>query len=230
MGIEYGAGEPGESMETVILPSGLVSLVTSLLALVPAKLASLVSLASHSTITKRFSSLHRVRISNTVHRSISRPSCLCRAEHHLAQCPLQLQSLTSINMIRTYREIASCAPSRQKDVYIFSVTPVADRALAAITSADELLLLQDRGNLKASSISLLQDVPKGLTSLASSDEGKTTICAGSDGHVVTFDMRTRLKATHFTIGTSYPPVRSHVRGTNASLSRQSGQRSSVQGT
>ncbi|KAK5267796.1 hypothetical protein LTR96_007124 [Exophiala xenobiotica] len=103
-------------------------------------------------------------------------------------------------MIHTYREISSCAPSRQRDVYIFSVTPVADRALAAITSADELLLLQDRGNLKASSISLLRDVPKGLTSLVSSDEGKTTICAGSDGHVVTFDMRTQSKATHFNIG------------------------------
>ncbi|KAK5454182.1 hypothetical protein LTS15_006182 [Exophiala xenobiotica] len=122
-------------------------------------------------------------------------------------------------MIHTYREISSCAPSRQKDVYIFSVTPVADRALAAITSADELLLLQDRGNLKASSISLLRDVPKGLTSLVSSDEGKTTICAGSDGHVVTFDMRTQSKATHFNIGTSYPACFPPVRETNASSSR-----------
>lgn len=98
-------------------------------------------------------------------------------------------------MIQIYEGLASRAPSEHKDVYIFGITPLANQAMAAITSADELLILQDRSILSTSHVSVVQGAPQGLTSLASSDAGKIAVCAGRDGNVILVDTR-----THSTIG------------------------------
>lgn len=103
-------------------------------------------------------------------------------------------------MIQICEGLASRAPSGQKDVYVFSITPLADQAMAAITSADELLILQDRGTLNTSPVSTVQGVPRGLTSLVSSDAGRIAVCAGRDGNVVLVDTRTQTTVGHFETG------------------------------
>lgn len=102
-------------------------------------------------------------------------------------------------MIRTYHQLASCAPSQHEDVYIFATTPVTDRALAAITSADELLIL-NRDRLSSSDVVRVPNVPKRLTSLVVSDEGTTVICAGGDGVVAVFDVRTQSRVAQLMTG------------------------------
>ena len=102
-------------------------------------------------------------------------------------------------MFQTYREVSSCAPSQCQDVYIFAVAPLASRALAAITSADELLVLA-RDNLEHAAVARLQDVPKGPTSLVTTDAGSTAICAGTDGVVAIFDIRLQSRAAQFSTG------------------------------
>ncbi|KAK6378994.1 hypothetical protein LTS17_006697 [Exophiala oligosperma] len=72
--------------------------------------------------------------------------------------------------------------------------------MAAITSADELLILQDRGTLNTSPVSTVQGVPRGLTSLVSSDAGRIAVCAGRDGNVVLVDTRTQTTVGHFETG------------------------------
>ncbi|KIX00797.1 uncharacterized protein Z518_09862 [Rhinocladiella mackenziei CBS 650.93] len=101
-------------------------------------------------------------------------------------------------MLQIYHELSNCSPSRHQDVYIFAITPLADRALATITSADELLLLP-RDRLRASDLTRIPNVPHGLTSLVSADTGTTAICAGSDGVVAFFDIRTSSKIAQFRI-------------------------------
>ncbi|KIW69345.1 hypothetical protein PV04_05226 [Phialophora macrospora] len=98
--------------------------------------------------------------------------------------------------MQTYRQIAACAPSRREDVYVFAIAPVADRGLAAITSADELLLV-NRDSLDRSTIGRLQGAPSGLTSLVVADQGTAVICAGDDGAVTVFDLRTGSKTVQF---------------------------------
>ncbi|KIW28292.1 uncharacterized protein PV07_07968 [Cladophialophora immunda] len=99
-------------------------------------------------------------------------------------------------MIQIYQQLASCAPSKNEDVYIFAIAPVAGRGLAAITSADELLLL-NRDDLAVSNPVGIQGVPHGLSSLAVEDQGTTVICAGNDGTVAVFDIRTQSSVAHF---------------------------------
>ena len=102
-------------------------------------------------------------------------------------------------MLQTYQELASKAPSKQEDVYIFAIAPVAGRGLAAITSADELFLLS-RDDLAGCNPVGIQPVPHGLSSLVVEDQGTTIICAGNDGAVVTFDSRTQSRVAHFKSG------------------------------
>ena len=106
------------------------------------------------------------------------------------------------DMMQTYYQLAACAPSHQNNVYIFAVAPVASRALAAITSADELLLL-NVDTLDASYVVRLQGVPHGLASLVVVDAGSTAICAGSDGTVATFDLRTHTRVAQFRSGKDF---------------------------
>ncbi|KAJ9611764.1 hypothetical protein H2200_004948 [Cladophialophora chaetospira] len=99
-------------------------------------------------------------------------------------------------MLRTYQQLSGCAPSRNDDVYVFAIAPTANHGLAAITSADELLLL-NRDRLNSHDLATLQGVPQGVTSLVVADQGTTAICAGGDGNVAFFDLRTGSKTTHF---------------------------------
>jgi len=102
-------------------------------------------------------------------------------------------------MPHAYQQLASCAPSRHEDVYVFAIAPVANRGLAAITSADELLLL-NRDSLSALGVASFQGVPHGVTSLVVADQGTTAICAGSDGIVAFFDLRIESSIAHFNSG------------------------------
>ena len=102
-------------------------------------------------------------------------------------------------MSQTYQQLDGCAPSRQEDVYIFAIAPAANRGLAAITSADELLLL-NRASLSTFDAARFQSVPHGVTSLAVADQGTAAICAGSDGTVAVFDLRTGSSIAHFNSG------------------------------
>src|ERR1700761_2612557 len=102
-------------------------------------------------------------------------------------------------MPQTYQQLARCAPSQHEDVYVFAIAPVANRGLAAITSADELLLL-NRDSLGDSDSVKLQGAPVGLNSLVVTDQGTTAICAGIDGAVAVFDLRTGSRVAQFQSG------------------------------
>lgn len=102
-------------------------------------------------------------------------------------------------MSRSCREVASCRPSQSADVYIYKIAPAHDTRIAAITSADELLLL-DGTRLAASPISRLIGVPNAVTSLVTSMSGNDLFCAGSSGVVVGFDARSGQRTMDFNIG------------------------------
>lgn len=102
-------------------------------------------------------------------------------------------------MPQTYQQLAACAPSQHEDVYILAIAPTASRGIAAITSMDELLLLQSEG-LHSADVTRCRGVPPGLTSLAIADQGITAICAGSDGTVAAFDLRTQTSIAQFKSG------------------------------
>jgi hypothetical protein len=95
------------------------------------------------------------------------------------------------------QEQASCAPSQKPDSYIYALAPIASNGIAAITSADELLLL-DRQNLQTATPLYFSDVPTGVTCMVPSDaEGTSIICAGRDGVIATFDTRSQKKTAQF---------------------------------
>ncbi|EHY58670.1 hypothetical protein HRR83_007392 [Exophiala dermatitidis] len=102
-------------------------------------------------------------------------------------------------MSRTYHQRASCAPSQQHDVYIYAIAPLIGNGLAAITSADELIFLP-RDTLNVAGVSRLKHTPHELTSLVVTDGGSTAICAGGDGVVALFDVRTQSRTAEFRTG------------------------------
>jgi hypothetical protein len=102
-------------------------------------------------------------------------------------------------MPQTYQRVARCAPSRHQDVYVFAIAPIAHRGLAAITSADEVILL-DRGTLTEVASPKVPDAPRGLASFAVADEGQTLVCAGQEGTVAAFDLRTGASIAHYRAG------------------------------
>jgi hypothetical protein len=109
-------------------------------------------------------------------------------------------SFRGVEMSQTFLEVASCAPSRKADSYICAIAPTISNGLAAITSADELLLV-DLQNLQIAKPLYFADVPLGLTSMVIGDkEGTSIICAGRDGATVTFDVRSQKRTSHFTQG------------------------------
>jgi glucose dehydrogenase len=77
---------------------------------------------------------------------------------------------------------------------------VADQAISAITSADELLFV-DGTDLQSNKVIRIQHVPKGLTSLAVADAGRTSIVGGHEGSVAIFDLRTQKTVAQFQTGT-----------------------------
>jgi hypothetical protein len=98
------------------------------------------------------------------------------------------------------QEQASCTPSQTPDSYIYALAPVASNGIAAITSADELLLL-DRQSLQTASPLYFSDVPAGVTCMVTSNaEGSSIICAGRDGVIATFDTRSQKRTAQFNQG------------------------------
>ncbi|KEF62259.1 uncharacterized protein A1O9_00231 [Exophiala aquamarina CBS 119918] len=104
-------------------------------------------------------------------------------------------------MPQIYLEAAACSPSQKNDVYVFTIVPVAGGSIAAITSADELVLLH-AATLQTAKIFTPQDGLKGLTSLVSADDGTSAVCASNDGVVTVFDIRTPQPSAQFQTGKS----------------------------
>jgi hypothetical protein len=103
-------------------------------------------------------------------------------------------------MSKVFRQVEACTPSRQAETYIYSITPVVGGGLAAISSADELLIL-DRQKLTSGPYSWLSGVPTGVTCLTPTDEaGNAVLCAGRDGVVAAFDLRSRARVAQFKLG------------------------------
>lgn len=103
-------------------------------------------------------------------------------------------------MSRAYQSFASVAPSRADNAYIFALVQTFGNGLAAITSADELLVV-DRQNLSTSQPILFDGTPTGTNCLISgNDSGQSLLCSGTDGNVATFDVRSQKKTSHFKIG------------------------------
>lgn len=109
-------------------------------------------------------------------------------------------------MPQIYREASACFPSQEKDVYIFTIVPLVEGVIAAITSADELALLQ-AATLQTTKIYTPKDGLQALTSLVSADEGSSAICGGSDGTVTVFDIRAPRLSAQFKTGNSIPTPR-----------------------
>ena len=102
-------------------------------------------------------------------------------------------------MPRTHQQVGGCAPSQQEDVYIYAIAPVANRGLAAITSADELIVL-NMDRLNDTDTAKFPSAISGITSLAVADQGNSVICAGSSGTVAVFDLRAGSRSTEFKSG------------------------------
>lgn len=99
-----------------------------------------------------------------------------------------------------YDRVAALSPSKSSDAYIYSLVATHGHGLVANTSADEVVLV-DRQTLAASPVEFFDDPPKGLTSLISSDVGgQEIVCAGSDGLVASYDVRSRKKVAQFKLG------------------------------
>jgi hypothetical protein len=93
--------------------------------------------------------------------------------------------------VRLFRPIGTCSPSSANDSYIYSILPASNNALAIISSSDELVFLSV-GSPK---------VPTGVTCLQSGDQdGNVLICAGRDGSVVAFDVRSQSNVFHVKLG------------------------------
>lgn len=107
-------------------------------------------------------------------------------------------------MSQAYQSFASIAPSRGNNAYIFQLVQTVGNGLAAITSEDELVIV-DRHNLSANQTIFFDGVPVGTNCLVSGDaSGQTLICSGTDGHVVTYDVRSQKKTSQFQIGLVLP--------------------------
>lgn len=86
------------------------------------------------------------------------------------------------------------------NAYIYTIIPTIENGLVAITSANELLVL-DRQNLTTSPILRIDDLPARLSCLVSGDDvGRTVMCSGGDGVVATYDVRSQTQICRFKIG------------------------------
>ena len=93
-------------------------------------------------------------------------------------------------MSKILHQIAACAPSRTAGTYIYSIIPLGSGGLAAITSADELLVL-DAQSLSSPHVTL-KNVPTGISCLTKSEQDQNVvICAGRDGVISAFDLRSQ---------------------------------------
>ena len=105
-------------------------------------------------------------------------------------------------MIKVYKERRSCKPSSASDAYVLKILPVAGNGITAITSANELLVVD--GTALASGAVLRMDSPgRGLTCLISDDAGQNVFCGGEDGVVSIFDVRSQQRTGKLQISQSY---------------------------
>ena len=106
-------------------------------------------------------------------------------------------------MSKVFSETASTSPSQIPGSYVYSILPIEEERLVALTSGDELLFL-DKSGLKT--VSRHQDdVPKLVSCMAGCEDGKNVVvCAGGDGLVAIFDTRADRQVSYFHIGQSCP--------------------------
>lgn len=106
-------------------------------------------------------------------------------------------------MSQPYQAFASVALSRTNNAYILELVQTVENGLAAITSADELVLV-DRQSLSANHAIFFDGTPTGVSCLVPGDtSGQSLICSGTDGQVVTYDVRSQRKVSKFKIGLFY---------------------------
>ncbi len=110
-------------------------------------------------------------------------------------------NLPSTQMSKTYVQLASCSPSAHDNTYIYQTVATIDDRLAAITSRDEILVV-DGASLNSAAVLRLHGAPKGLTTLSAGDHGRSLYCGDSAGYVSCFDIRTATKTGSFSIGQS----------------------------
>ena len=101
--------------------------------------------------------------------------------------------------MKILKQAAACSPCAEEYTYIYSIIPVLDASLAAITSADELLVL-DRRTLQTTSSPRVSDVLTGVTRLVLGDSDRNVVCAARDGSVATFDLRSGRYISKFKMG------------------------------
>jgi hypothetical protein len=104
-------------------------------------------------------------------------------------------------MVELFGEIASCSPSQVEGSYIYSVLGIAGDRLAALSSADDILLLDPAG-LKVTG-RIHDGVSRNASCMTNCENAKDiVICAGGDGVVALFDVRTERRASSFKLGWS----------------------------
>jgi hypothetical protein len=102
-------------------------------------------------------------------------------------------------MLEKFREVASCLPSQVPGSYIYSVLGLAGNRLAALTSGDELLFLDKTGldTIRRH----YHDTPRLVSCMTGCENAEgMIICAGADGAVAMFDVRTERRTFEFKIG------------------------------
>jgi len=124
----------------------------------------------------------------------------CRHKYLLsAELQFCICSKGSVTAAMLYQPYAGIAPSRDANAYILALVPTIANGLAAITSANELFIV-DR-NLAAAQSRSLDNAPNGSNCLVSGDsQGQTLLCSGTNGNVATFDVRSQQEVSRFGIG------------------------------
>lgn len=103
-------------------------------------------------------------------------------------------------MSQAYQPYAAVAPSRANNAYIYQLVQTVGNGLAAITSEDEVIVV-DRESLSANQTIFFDRPPAGTNCLVSGDAtGQILICSGTDGHVVTYDVRSQRRVSQFSSG------------------------------
>lgn len=102
-------------------------------------------------------------------------------------------------MSRTYMPVSSCSPSGQDNAYIYKILPSVDHSVAAITSFDEVLVI-DRTQLESAPVLRFDGAPKALTALTSGDHGRSLYCAGAKGDIACYDVRIGKRTGDIKIG------------------------------
>lgn len=99
-------------------------------------------------------------------------------------------------MEKLYKEASRCRPSASSDAYILKIAPCASDIIAALTSADELLLLNAE-RLDASTAIRVSSTGANLTCMTTDVTGKFVMCGSSDGAISVFDVQSQQKAGIF---------------------------------